>query len=322
MFRLVPFRETLARQMMSYDGFGEGLFELVVFLLVIVGTIIVAIVGITFGIAGLCAFGESWSWARGNPNATRMADSSGPSAIVNWTWASGNPNATMDKSDAQDDRDELQAPERRHAVKRAVTLGASLAILVATFYVVLTCVSVIKAATDLSAIEDAARVKLLSAVEDASTAAELADLLATDEQSVRHRIAVHPSVGSTTQQDLVMNASESMRVKMTTDAKRLWPESASILAQDKSDDVREAFAGRADADPALLVPLLYDESHDVGIAAFKNPRTPRLEKCSIVQEILEGSDRYDHYVQEIGEMVDYCQSVRMSLEGADAASPS
>ena len=288
MLRLVPFRYTVARQLDGLDPWTEGLMEVVLH-------------GILFGVAA--AVSIFWPMLI----ITAMDRLVGRSVV---------------SQDEEQDAD--PAPKGvRSAWAVPIVAAEVLVIAAGIFYVWLAFVGVVVAGYDIAASEDAARAKLVSAVSEASTDAELADLLASGESSVDYEIAVHASTGPTTQRYLALNAKEWVLVEMASEAERLWPTAGRLLAQDESDDVREAYANRTnDADPVLLVGLLHDKSHDVAVAAFKNPLTPRLEKCGIVQEILEGSDGYEHYVDEIGEMVDYCRSVTASLDHTSDAVPS
>ena len=296
MFRLVPFRYDVARLLDWLDPGTLGLFEFLFHVVLLFAAIVIAVL-----------------WARLIIHAMDV--------VIRY------PAASHGDSTEQDDDQAPRGGPRARTVLRGATdiLGVMSGILLMVagiFYALLAFAGVLVAGFDITATEDAERAKLIAAVSDASTDEELADLLAAGDQSVNQQIAVHAAAGPTTQHYLALNAKESVRVHMASEAQRLWPEAQRLLVQDESDSVREAYAQRThDVDPAILVALLHDESHDVAVAAFANPRTPLIEKCGIVQEILEGSSGYDHYVDEIGEMVDYCRSVMEAQEAVTSSRP-
>ena len=280
MYRFVPFRHSLAQDLLSATDWLSAVLLDFAALVVWAGFTIAALL-----VAFLCVM------AVGTPAATCL------------------PRVPPKGSDGTS----------RH--KRAVLLvvescvwGATITTAVAAvMYVGVVYVGTVSAVLDLEEAEKADLRKLELAVGEATTDAELHDLSSSGEASLVERIAIHPAVGPSTQLYLVTTQGATMREALASEAVVLWPEVASALARDKADDVRESYAGRADAAPSLLLPLLYDTSPDVAVAAFKNERTPPLEKCGIVQEILEGSDGYDHFVAIAGEMVDYCRSVKEAL---------
>ena len=86
------------------------------------------------------------------------------------------------------------------------------------------------------------------------------------------------------------------------------------LADHPKSEVRLKLASRNDVPSDLLTVMLYDKDLDVAVRAFQNQYTPRSEKCKIIQEILEGSDDYDHFLNVVGELVDYCRTISNTSE--------
>ena len=186
----------------------------------------------------------------------------------------------------------------------------TLVTVVCVVYAVAILLGVVIAVSKIQNTERAELERIQVAVEEARTDAELIDLMVDGRSEVITDIANHPFAGAGTQHRIAAgNYSESIKESLADRSFVLHSAAAIKLGMHDNEDIRLLIAARRDAPETLLAQMLYDEELDVAMAAFRNRDTPLLEKCKIVQEILEGSDDYEHFLNDMGEMVDYCKTI-------------